>query len=102
MKKIKQKILSKEEIAHIAHLACLSLSPKELDLYKEQLAATLEYVNMLENVDTKGITFPPQLTGLANILREDIVRSSLAQKDALSGAKKTFNGYFVVPAIFEE
>lgn len=98
----KTKTLSRDDVAHIAALAQLPLSEDELELFKGQLASTLEYIDMLQRISTENISFPPQITGLSNVLRDDVVEPSFTQEQALSGAKNTHNGYFVVPAIFEE
>lgn len=65
--------LSKDEIQHIAKLARLELTDAELKKYGDQLSAVLNYVDQLKEVDVKGVLPTAQVTGLENVLREDIV-----------------------------
>ena len=66
--------LSNKEIKHIAKLARLDLTDKELKLYGGQLSAVLGYIDMLKEVDTTGVEPTAQVTGLSNALRSDEVR----------------------------
>ena len=61
--------LSKEEIQHIAKLARLELTDKELEKYGGQLSAVLNYIDQLKEVDVKGVEPTAQVTGLENVLR---------------------------------
>jgi len=67
-------MLTKKEIKHIAKLARLDLTDKELELYGGQLSDILGYIDMLKEVDTAGVEPTAQVTGLVNALREDEVR----------------------------
>ena len=67
--------LSKKEVEKIAKLARLDLSETELDTYAEQLSAILGYVSQLNEVDTENVEITTQVTGLSNIMREDIIES---------------------------
>jgi len=93
--------LSLEEVKHIAKLAHLKLTDQETVNFQKQLASILNFVSALSTVDTKDVVPTSQVTGLENVFREDEVRESLPQSDALANAKRKHNGYFVVDAIFE-
>lgn len=68
-------MLTKQEVKHIAHLARIELSDKEVEKYQEQLGEILNYVNKLEEVDISGIeTSDGGTRGLYNIWMEDEVR----------------------------
>ena len=101
MSKTSSTTLDEKDVKHIADLARLPLSEEEVQKFKGQLSSTLEYIEQLNQVDTSKVTFPPQITGLENVWREDEVKPSLSQEEALSNAPKTHKGYFVVKAIFE-
>ena len=96
--------LTKQEVKHIAKLAKLDISEKEIEKFKEQLSSVIEYVSELEEVDTKDTEPTSQTTGLLDVKREDVVdqKDSLTVEEALSGTDKTHNGYFKVSAILEE
>ncbi len=90
----------KIDVTHIAKLANLPLTPEEKTKLETQLEETIRYVEELNTVDTKGIEPTSQVTGLENIVRDDIAKPSLTQEQALSNAKSIHNGLFKVNAIF--
>src|SRR3989344_5314925 len=100
---MKKTILSKDKIKHIAKLANLSLGEKELQKYTEQLSSVLNYVEILRQFRTRNV--PPTyqvLDETKNIFREDEIKESFSQKDALAQSKATHNGYFLARNVFEE
>ena len=62
-----------EQIEQIATLARLDLSAKEKKMYAEQLSVVLDYVEMLNEVNTDGVAETCQVTGLEDVVREDVV-----------------------------
>ena len=46
--------ISKEEVIHIAKLACLNLSDEEIERYTNDMQEILEFANMINNVNTDG------------------------------------------------
>lgn len=68
---------------------------------EKQLEETLSYIEILKEIDTKNIQPTANVTGLENITREDKPAESLTQKQALSNAKKEYNGFFEVDAILD-
>ncbi len=67
--------LKREEIQHIAKLARIKLTEEEEELYTEQLSQILEYMQILQEVDTSLKEPTAQVTGLENVTREDVVAS---------------------------
>lgn len=96
--------LTSSDILHIAKLANLFISENEVSLLASQLSAILSFVGKLQELPTSGIVETSQVTGLANVYREDKVDESriLSQNDALRNAKAIHDGFFVVPAVFGE
>lgn len=66
--------LTREEVLHIAKLARLELKEEEVEKFRTQLSEILEYVGQLSKVDTTGIEPISQITGLQNVVRDDLVR----------------------------
>lgn len=99
----------KFDITHVAKLANLSLTDEEKKKFASQLKETIEYIEGLSEVNTEGIEPTSQVTGLENVTREDVVKPSLTQEQALSNAKpaspnggqggSTHNGFFKVKGI---
>jgi len=92
----------KLDVKHTAQFANLPVDEKELTKLEKQLSETLDYIAILNNVNTDNVQPTAHVTGLENVTREDTDSSSLTQKQALSNAKKTHNGFFEVNAIFED
>lgn len=64
-------MLSEEQVKHIAKLARIRLADAEIKKFSTQLTDILEYVKILEEVDTKNVEPTSQVTGLQNVLRKD-------------------------------
>lgn len=67
--------ISKKEIQHIANLAHISLSIKELGMYQDQLQAILDYFKQLDEVDTSMVDKIAHASGLKNVWRDDVVNN---------------------------
>lgn len=91
----------KINVSHIAKLANLPITSNEEKKFEKQLDETLEYVKILDEIDTKDTQSTSQVTGLENVADEDIAEPSLSQEQALANAKSTHNGLFKVNAILE-
>jgi aspartyl-tRNA(Asn)/glutamyl-tRNA(Gln) amidotransferase subunit C len=66
--------LTLDDVLHLAQLARISLSDEEVDEFSGELSAILQYVEQLSNVDVTGLKPTNQVTGLTNVMRDDIVR----------------------------
>ena len=84
-----------------ALLSRLELSDQELDKYTEQLDAILEYIDVLNQVDTSGVEPMAHVLDLRNVMRPDVVQPSLPREAALQNAPEPDNGFFKVPKIVE-
>ena len=94
--------ITKEQIAHVAHLARLELSDEELATYTRELSDILEYVNQLSAVDTVGVVPVAQVTGLVNVLRDDTLGNETIDRESfLAGAPAAELPYVKVKAVLE-
>jgi aspartyl-tRNA(Asn)/glutamyl-tRNA(Gln) amidotransferase subunit C len=93
--------LSQEEVAHIAELARLGLSDAEKEVFRDQLSAILDYAGVLNRLDTTGVPPTTSALPLNNIMRPDVVTSSLSVEDALANAPDADADQFRVQAILE-
>lgn len=93
--------LTIQEVEHIAELAKLELSDIEKEQYREQLSSILEYVAMLENLNTVDI--PPTASVLPerSVLREDVVQPPLSPEMVLTNAPDQKDQQFKVPIVME-
>lgn len=91
----------KINVPHVAKLANLPLTKDEEEKLDKQLSEVLNYVEQLNEVDTKNVEPTSQVTGLENVLREDEPKESLTQEQALANTKSQHNGLFQVKGIFD-
>ena len=80
--------MNKKDIEHIADLAKLELSDKEVEEMTPELSAIVDYIEQLKEVDTAGIQATAQVTGQTNVLRED-VRQDWASDERASALNQT-------------
>ena len=76
--------LTHDQVRHIAKLARLRLTDAEVEKFSTELTAILKYVDMLQEVKTDGVPPTEQVTGLTNILREDVPMQGALGKDLLA------------------
>lgn len=93
--------ISDDQFQRIAKLSQLSLKPEE-SFIKDQLSQAVEYVKILEELDTGNTPPTFQVNHKKNVFRPDVVLPSLTQAQALSQASKTKNGYFVTSATIKK
>ena len=91
--------ISPDDVAHVAHLARLDLSPEELELFTEQLGAVLEHAADVAALDTEGVPPTAHPLPLTNVLRDDVPRPSLDRDEVLAQAPAAEAGMFRVPPV---
>ena len=91
--------LSRDDVAHVAHLARLGLTDPELTRLEGELNHILDQYAKLAELDTDAIPPTAQTIELENILRDDVVTPSLPVEAALANASEQRDGFIVVPAI---
>ncbi len=95
--------LTRDDVAHLAHLARLELSEQELDVYVGQLSVILDAVATVGAVaDTPGVEPTSHAVPLTNVYRDDVVRPGLSNQAALAAAPAAEDGRFRVPQILGE
>ena len=94
--------ITREDVAHLGKLARIELAEAELDQLTLQLGDILLAVARVQEVagaDVPGTSHP---LPLINVTRPDVVRPSLTNKQALSGAPSIDQERFKVPQILGE
>lgn len=90
------------DVAYVAKLARLALTPDEVERFATQLGALLEHVGALAALPVSGVAATAQVIPQKNVMREDIARPSLDRETVLRGAPKREGAYFRVPRIIAE
>ena len=93
-------MITKKDVLHIAKLSKLEFTDEETEKLVTDLSAVVGYVNTLQQVDTSDVKEQPSYIAFDD-LREDCVKLSLTQEQAISNAPKKRNGGFSVPQVVE-
>jgi aspartyl-tRNA(Asn)/glutamyl-tRNA(Gln) amidotransferase subunit C len=88
-------------VQHVAKLARLHLSPEEEAKLTEQMNAILQYAEKLNELDTENVKPTTHVLQVSNVMRDDVVKESLSQEEALLNAPEDEDGHFKVPAVLE-
>ena len=94
--------ITREDVAHVARLARLSLSDDELDMFTGQLAAVLDHAQDVASLDTAGVPPTAHPLPLENVLRDDEPRPSLDRDEVLASAPAVEDDRFRVPPVLGE
>ncbi|MCX6738151.1 MAG: Asp-tRNA(Asn)/Glu-tRNA(Gln) amidotransferase subunit GatC [Candidatus Parcubacteria bacterium] len=65
-----------EQVKHIAELARMSFTEKELEKFQKDLSAILDYVDKLKEINIDGVSPTSHSIDLKNITRIDEVKES--------------------------
>ena len=69
---------------------------------EESIPVVIDHMEEIKTLHIPKVIATNAVTEEVNIYREDIVEPSLTQEEALKNAQNTYNGFFVVPYVFEE
>jgi aspartyl-tRNA(Asn)/glutamyl-tRNA(Gln) amidotransferase subunit C len=94
--------ITREDVAHVARLARLSLSDDELEMFTGQLAAVLDHAQDVASLDTAGVPPTAHPLPLENVLRDDEPRPSLDRDEVLASAPSVEDDRFRVPPVLGE
>ncbi len=94
--------ISRDDVAHVAHLARLRLTDEELDRFTGQLAAVLDHAADVEALDLSEVEPTAHPLPLANVFRPDVASPSSIREAVLAHAPAVEDGQFRVPRILGE
>ena len=93
--------ISKKDVAYIAALARMHVAEDKLEGLTRNLTDIVGYVEQLQKLDLKDVKPTSHAVPLSNALREDVVKASLSNAEALSIAPEAKDGCFKVPLVIE-
>ena len=99
----KEKIQVDEKLVkEIASLARLDLSQEEIEMFVSQFKDILDYVSILNEVDTDNV--PPAYLSSVNksVTREDEIEPSVPTDEFLSNAPQSKDDYVLIPRVHIE
>lgn len=91
--------ISKEEIIHIANLADLNLSEKEIEGYAKDMNEILEFANMINSVDTSEAKETIGANSKYNVFRKDEVKVFEDNDALLQNAPEKEDNMFKIPKV---
>lgn len=94
-------MLAKQEVRYIASLSRIHLEEEEVEFLTKDLAEILGYIEKLQTLDVTQIKPTTHVLPLKNVFREDKVRPSLPQDEALKSTNASHKGFFKVPQVIE-
>jgi aspartyl-tRNA(Asn)/glutamyl-tRNA(Gln) amidotransferase subunit C len=93
--------LDKAAVAHIATLARIKVSDRDLERLAGELSHIIGWVERLGEVETSGVEPMASVAEMSLPMREDEVTDGGARDDILANAPAAAHGFFVVPKVVE-
>ncbi len=93
--------LSVDEVAKVALLARLRISPDELETFTGQLSSIVEFVAQLQDLPTADVEPLAHGVEVRNVFRDDVGGPSLPREAALANAPRRNAESFLVPVVLE-
>lgn len=92
--------ITRDDVIKLASLSSLQLGEDEITHLQSDLATLIGYVEQLDEIDTTGVEPVYQVTGLLNVLREDVVDEGTVQRESLLAlAADTTENQIKVPKV---
>ena len=89
--------ISDETIENVSILAKLELSEEEKEQAKKDMGTMLNYIDMLNELDTEGVEPLSHTFKVSNVFREDVVENGDDGEAILLNAPQKKDGSFMVP-----
>jgi len=91
--------MDRKTVKHVAEVARLDLTDKELDQFSRDMGSILEAFKAIGKADTKDVKPAFQPVDVKNVTRADVVEPCLKQNEALSNTKNKEEGFFRGPKV---
>lgn len=98
----KRMSLTSDEIKKIAHLARLTLTQADIDLYASQLTRILDFVEQMNQLDTSEIEPLAHPLELSQRLRPDSITEIIEREKYQKLAPLVEAGLYLVPKVIDE
>lgn len=93
--------ITDETIEYVGILAKLQLSDEEKKAAGREMERMLDYIDLLNQLDTEGVEPMPHVFPVQNVFREDVVTNGNDRENMLANAPEQSGGAFVVPRTVE-
>lgn len=93
--------ISLETVKRVAELSRIKLDEASTEKMQRELCSVVEYMEILNKLDTDDVEPLSHAMELKNVLREDEVKPSFSREEILNNAPKRSNDAFIVPKTVE-
>lgn len=90
-------VITDETIEYVGILAKLELSAEEKEQAKKDMTNMLDYIDMLNELDTEGVEPMSHVFPVNNVFREDVVVNGDDRENIIANAPEEKDGSFMVP-----
>jgi len=97
-----QQKITEADARHVAYLSRLEFSASEIQRFTHDLNNILIHVDKLAELDTTNIEPTSHSLKMENVFREDEVRPSLTNEQALANTPEREGPFFKVPQIIQD
>lgn len=94
--------ITSEQVAHLANLARIALTPQEIEKLTGELGAIVDSIAKVSEIATPDVPATSHPIPLSNVFRPDVVGETLTTAQALAGAPEHDGSRFKVSAILGE
>ena len=94
-------IISDETIEYVGILAKLELSEEEKEAAKKDMGRMLDYIDMLNELDTSQTEPMSHVFSINNVFRDDVVSHGDDKENMLTNAPECKEGAYKVPRTVE-
>jgi aspartyl-tRNA(Asn)/glutamyl-tRNA(Gln) amidotransferase subunit C len=95
-------VVDERLVKEIAVLARLDLSQEETKMFVSQFNDILEYVSILNEVDTENVAPAYLFSANKSVTREDQIEESVSTREFLANAPESKDDYVVIPRVHME
>ena len=93
--------VTEKDVRYMADLARLQLAEDEVRSFAQDMNKILDYMEMLDELDTSDVEPLEHVIDLESRLRKDEAKEPLSHEDALKNAPDADSDYFRVPKVIE-
>ncbi len=93
--------ITKEIVEYVAELSRIKLDPEETVKMQKELGAIIEYMDILNKLDTEGLEPLSHVFAVSNIMRPDEIAASYSRSEILGNAPEHTDETVIVPKTIE-
>lgn len=93
--------ITKELVSYVAQLSRIKLDDSETEEMQKQMGAIVDYMDILNQLDTDAIEPLSHIFSITNVMRDDVTAPSYDREEILKNAPEHTAEAFVVPKTVE-